>query len=791
MKKKKKEDIPPPIKTDKSRFSYPAWLLEAAIIVVVSLIISILMYPNLLSRPKIYKVGDIADRNIKASTDLLVEDIKLTNELREKAVRAVKDVYDFDPTASHLIKRIRKAFAYAREELQVSLEEEDIEKVKKKFFDILYLNPNDSLFKMLYLERFSPELEERLVSLLKPLIEKGIVADKKELIQKLRKGIILHNIITGNEMKVTDINSFYDLSEAQKIISKNIQIIRRKTGNLRFAQLIKKMAILMLKPNITFNSRETELRKQIAKRSVKPSYFKIKKGEMLVREGEKITSEDLLKLKAQYKALKKEKGIGRLIAMFVLLCSMMGVTYFIGSISAGKRASYTKDLVFSSLILFLVFVTVLFSNFIAEELSKTFHGFSSNAIRFAIPVASGPMLICIFLGISYAIGFSFIASVLSAIVLKGHIEYFIYFFVTSLLSVYGVRNCRERIVFIKTGFKVGLLSILLALSVEAMLCSFTSIEIGVAVVSAFMGGILTGIITTGSQPLIESIFGYTTDIKLLELANLDQPLLQELMVRAPGTYHHSVIVSNMVEAAAHEIGANPLLAKVAAYYHDIGKMKKPLYFIENQIGTENKHEKLAPSMSALILISHVKEGVEIAKRHKLGQEIIDIIQQHHGTSLISYFYEKAKAQAEKSEKAQPVNEEDFRYPGPKPQTKEAGLVMLADSVEAACRSLSDPTPARIKGTVQNIINKIFADGQLDECELTLKDLNKIARSFNKTLSGIFHHRIEYPEPAAPGEQKKRVANETSDKIRKADTRDKEKESKEEDKNGLRRLGMSR
>jgi putative nucleotidyltransferase with HDIG domain len=216
------------------------------------------------------------------------------------------------------------------------------------------------------------------------------------------------------------------------------------------------------------------------------------------------------------------------------------------------------------------------------------------------------------------------------------------------------------------------------------------------------------------------------------------------MLLAPGTYHHSLVVGQMVEAAAEAIGANPLVAKAAAYYHDIGKVKKPLYFVENQLGSENKHEKLAPSLSALILISHVKDGVELAQKHNLGERITDIIQQHHGTSFISYFYHKAKTQGAQG---QQVNPEDYRYPGPRPQTREAGLVLLADQVEAASKTLSDPTPARIQGMVQKIINNVFSDGQLDTCELTLKDLHLIAKSFNKILSGIFHQRIHYPVPA--------------------------------------------
>jgi putative nucleotidyltransferase with HDIG domain len=259
------------------------------------------------------------------------------------------------------------------------------------------------------------------------------------------------------------------------------------------------------------------------------------------------------------------------------------------------------------------------------------------------------------------------------------------------------------------------------------------------------------------------------------------------MIEAPGTYHHSVVVGTLVEAAASEIGANPLLAKVCGYYHDIGKIKKPLYFIENQKG-KNRHDKLAPSMSSLILIAHVRDGVEIAKKNKLGQVIIDTIKQHHGTSLIKYFYEKAKQR--KGEDF--ANMDDFRYPGPKPQTREAGLVMLADAVEAASRTLDNPTPSRIQGLVQNLINTIFSDGQLDACELTLKDLHNIAKSFNKILTGIHHHRIDYPEQRAAvnGNGKGKIKNGSPDRQQAKQTRGIIEEDTKDGSRRLKRLGLS-
>lgn len=277
----------------------------------------------------------------------------------------------------------------------------------------------------------------------------------------------------------------------------------------------------------------------------------------------------------------------------------------------------------------------------------------------------------------------------------------------------------------------------------------------------FLGGIITGILVAGITPIFESLFGFITYIKLLELANLNQPLFQRMIIEAPGTYHHSIIVASLVEAAAEAIGANSLLAKVSAYYHDIGKLAKPHYYIENQPSNDNRHDKLSPKMSSLIIISHVKEGHELALKVKLGQPIINIIREHHGTSLVSYFYEKAKKN--KDESIRSLTESDFRYPGPKPQTKEAGLVMLGDVIEASSRTLSNPTPARIRSLVRERIERIYTDGQLDDCELTLKNLNTIAETFTRILTGIFHHRVEYPQTFSKETNGKKESNESANR----------------------------
>jgi hypothetical protein len=511
---------------------------------------------------------------------------------------------------------------------------------------------------------------------------------------------------------------------------------------------------------------------------------------MLLREGERVTDIQLLKLKTLESQTKQEQFFLSSIGAAMLLLILLVTTYILHLDQPGQLpAHHNKQLLFSA----SVFITFFCLADVCSKLSETLTQNSTipiqiTSIWLGIPLSSAAMIICLFLGLRIAIALALIMAVAYAFIFENSLDIFIYFLINSTMAAYWIRNCRERKVFIIAGAKLALLNVLLATSIDFYWAQFSGPKILWDWAFAFMGGIGSGIVTAGIFPLVEMAFGYTTDITLLELANLDRPILRRLMIKAPGTYHHSVIVGSLVEAAASEIAANPLLAKVCGYYHDIGKIKKPLYFIENQTDGKNKHDKLAPSMSSLILIAHIKDGVEIAKENKLGQIIHDTIRQHHGTSLIKYFYEKAK-QLKGEEN---VNIDNYRYPGPKPQTREAGLVMLADVVEAASRALENPTPSRIQGLVQNLINKIFSDGQLDACELTLKDLHNIAKSFNKLLYGIHHHRIEYPEKRVlVGENGKgKTRNGGFDRQPPKPVQDLEEEDKTNGSGHLKRLGIS-
>jgi len=263
-------------------------------------------------------------------------------------------------------------------------------------------------------------------------------------------------------------------------------------------------------------------------------------------------------------------------------------------------------------------------------------------------------------------------------------------------------------------------------------------------------GILSSILTIGVLPYLESTFKITSPVRLLELSYPGNPLLKRLLTEAPGTYHHSIIVGNLAETAAEAIGGDTLLTRVGAYYHDVGKLKRPYFFIENQLNTDNPHDKIAPTLSTLILTSHVKDGVELAREYKVPEDIISIVEQHHGSGLCTYFYHKAVENGQN----EGIDEDEFRYEGPKPKTKEAALVMLADSVEAAVRSLQNRTHGRVEGMVRKIIKDKLMDGQLGECDLTFKDLDVIAAAFMQVFSGIFHARIEYPDLSKEIERRK-------------------------------------
>lgn len=355
-----------------------------------------------------------------------------------------------------------------------------------------------------------------------------------------------------------------------------------------------------------------------------------------------------------------------------------------------------------------------------------------------VPIIIVPMLgVLLFNNIEVPYFLSLVNCVALASLTAEPFKALLIFLISCMGAIIAVRGARKRTTLIRSGLIAGILQLITLIFLENFFFSQPGRYIVI-----LTNGFLSGIIVLGLLPVFEYLLQTVTNISLLELADTHQPVLQRLILEAPGTYHHSLIVGNLSETACDAVGANALLARIGAYYHDIGKLHKPEYFIENQNIKSNMHDTLTPTMSKLIIMNHVKEGLELAKRYSLSPVLWKFIQQHHGKSLVYYFYRRA---LEGKEENQEITEEGFRYPGPKPNSKETAIVLLADSVEAATRTLREPDLGKIEELVHRIINNKFIDGQLDECDLTLKDIEKISSVFIKILSGIYHSRIAYQE----------------------------------------------
>ncbi|MDR1245317.1 MAG: HDIG domain-containing protein [Endomicrobium sp.] len=411
--------------------------------------------------------------------------------------------------------------------------------------------------------------------------------------------------------------------------------------------------------------------------------------------------------------------------MFAALIFMVAVVIFFASQIQNKERAILEDND-AVVLMCLLFITAILTFQISKEYLSPF---ASPVSAFSIMAA---MLLSSRLGGVYAVCLSLYTAFLNDV----RFDIFLTMLGSAIFVVANVHTIRRRSDFINVGAKTIIANSAL-LTMFYLIGIYSSFQLKYNLFYGVLNGIFSVIILLVLMPLFEKIFSRTTNIKLIELSDFNNLLLKRLMLEAPGTYHHSIMTADIAEHAANAVGENSLLARVGSYYHDIGKLKNPMYFIENQTSGYNPHDNLNPEMSRLILISHVKEGVVLAKKHNVDNEIINIIKQHHGTTAMHVFYHRAL------ESGLHMDMEHFRYPGPRPSTKIAAIIMLADSCEAACRSIEEPTTARIKGMVEKIINNKFIDDQFSVCPITLKDLELMRNSIISTITGIYHARIEY------------------------------------------------
>lgn len=686
---------------------------------------SLLAGANFETAPKMYVAGQIAEADISADRDLLVEDGVATKARKKQVLALQPPVYDFslEPYTQFQtrIVDLLKAIGDGRR---------DDPSVQRLIEEI-----GEPVAAEIMPELASPNVQRYIIKQLLPIIhtqlDDGLVWDVRAG-RIGNSGIILRNLDSNTETLKPEVRS---LQDAQSFLAEIASTIRQETSlDAQSRRAINILLAATMPASLTLNREATQKRGTDVVASVSPVYYQIQKGEVLLRRGERVSREQQIKLQALYNSAADPVHWHVVWGAF-LASLIISAGLFMSPSGRPGRPLRKKDLVLITVIV-LFFSLAAKSVYLFGQRMDSISLLNSFAIAFPVPGAVG-LIAMVFAARRYCV-MGLLLSLFAMLMFQGGFPLYLYYFLGSMLATFLVTRAQNRqdVVWSLLPLCIGLVVIWGA---TAFLTQSPTFELPMLITAAVINAFLSLIALFAISPVLEMLFSYSTRFRLMELMSLEQPLMQEIMVTIPGTYHHSLVVANMVEAGAKAIGANSLLCKVAALYHDAGKLNYPEYFIENQFGAPNKHDKLAPSMSALVLLSHVKKGTELAEKYNLGQEIIDIIRQHHGTRIMKYFYQKALNMGEKPQEA------EYSYPGPRPQSKEAAILMLADSVEASSRTLDDPTPARIRSHIDKIIKGIFAEGQLDESELTFKDLHYLSENFQRILTGIFHQRIAYPE----------------------------------------------
>lgn len=720
------------------------------ILALTSLVITLILLPTNPSTQKKFASGEIAEEDIRSDRKFLVLDKEASESKRQKALAKLKDVYTLhQKQREQLVDNIHIYFERGREWLRshkrhAGPQQPDDIIEERLFADILPLG--SEIFGQLKAENFARAIEQKLVQLLKKNQQALTIQGKDHLASSLEKGIVLIDDQSGKRETITDAETRIGDFDAHKKDLEEEFFDALQSWPKERQELTIAIALALLSPTVSLNEELTKKLHGAVLRKVEDIFIPIEKNEIIIRKGDKISPHHQLVLEQLF-----DGGRSAYVPGAVGLFLLFTLLFFVICAFSSKFLSFfdpsTKDLLFLAVLLIVTTATSQVYLFVTHSLSYNFSSIPLDVYQYGIPVFASCMLVRLFLNAETSFVFVLLNCTLAAGMQNFSFKYFAFCLVGSLACISALKHCSQRITLFKVGVFAGLINVATFVIFSLLIKrSFSFASAGEFISSVFIvmtSGILSSVLVLALGPLFE-LFDYTSDVKLLELANSDHPLLGKLAIQAPATHHHSFIVGLLAEHAAEAIGGNPLLARVASLYHDIGKIGKPHYFAENQGNLENKHDSLTPRMSTLIVISHVKDGIELAIRHKLPKVIRDVIPQHHGTNVISYFYKKAKELEDPD--VDSVNENDFRYPGPKPQFKEAAIIMMADTIEATARSLSDPTPSKLEHVVRSAINRFATDGQFDECGITFRDLNTIAKSFLKTLTtSIYHHRIDYQQ----------------------------------------------
>ncbi|MGI6112913.1 MAG: HD family phosphohydrolase [Mahellales bacterium] len=705
-------------------------ILKSCICIIFYIIIFAIVMTNVAPKRYDLRVGDIADESIRATKDVI--DSITTEKKIQEAKDAVPNIYKSDERINADIlgsmTSIFETIDEIRYQVQLKYKEMDLQRQNNQGQGdpLQEGNSNNGI----------STVEEQGKAYNEEVLGEVFIAQLfKDFPIKLST-VDMNTIINSDETEITLIKTAVasELEKAIRLGIKTDTIENAKSDIIEELQKVEvsnevrnlgiNIASSLIRPNMIYDEEATLQDKEKAAQEVERVVYK--KGQLIVAEGQPVTIEQIEMLKELGLLEDLDVDVTIYIGVGILVFLLLLVMVFYTRILDRQALAESKYLVLIGLVMTLVLLSVLL--------------FSRINIYLA-PISAGAMIITILIKPRIAIVVNVVLSILVTLMSGNDINIFLTSLIGGFFAIYMLAKVQQRNSQLLAGVLVSCINMVVLLSMGLI---FTS-EINSIFTTSLWGlgsGILSSILTIGTLPVWENIFNVITPAKLLELSTPNHPLLKKLLLEAPGTYHHSILVGNLAERAIEYIGGNSLLARVGAYYHDVGKLKRPYFFKENQVGPENPHDKITPNLSTLIITSHTKDGIEYAKKHKIPSMIQDIIVQHHGTSPATYFYHKAKNGNDGGDE---VDIDSFRYEGPRPQTREAAIIMLADCVEAAVRSISEPTQGKIEGMIRKLIKDKLDDGQLDESELTLKDLNKIAEAFAQVLCGVFHERIEYPD----------------------------------------------
>lgn len=696
--------------------------------------------------------GDIADQNIVSPYTIDLQSRQNPNNEKEELARKVAPVFDYDDSIldtwlqgwKEAFRKIREEFYSKNSPKKANLMDAISQRLQE--YTGQTLPARDLLF--LHQNKFSVTVETLWVRSSEPLLGR-LIAPTDLFPSYYGTGIVVRQVNQAlNETLVHDVSRIWSLEHAREFVrhlpapaeipgakkAESAEITRR-TVDMLSTQIV---------ANLKFNPTATQKRISNFLGQTQRPVLALRRGEVFIRRGERITENQGAALLHLIELGAPRARLQRLLLVSLTLFLLMSVLSRLEMTKFSFVKTPLKDvLVFLGLALLQIAAVKVALPYLRLVLAGFNGGYG---VEYLLPFATGGLLIHLLMGREMGYSYALLVSLSCGFTVDHPFFFTLWGFSITAGAIQSIRGCRERTDLYRSGAWSGFVGALLVIAFFALqyfgykTVAFQSAMVIVGL--SFLSGLIATFLVSSVTPILEAVLGYTTSLKLLELSNFNHPLLHSLMMKAPGTYHHSVIVGSLAEIAADKIKANSLLARVSAYYHDIGKMNKPLYFIENQAPNNNPHDHLKPSMSAKILFSHVKTGAKLGRDYNLGKKVVDVIEQHHGTTLAHFFFTKAQ-KSEKDTTGEP-SESDFRYPGPKPQTREAAIVMICDACEAATRSIADPSPSKIQTMVHMIISRRLLDDQFSECDMTLRELQLIEESIVRTLVSLYHHRIEYP-----------------------------------------------